>query len=221
MSVDDRLREAFRETDRSWDGEVPEALAALTARQRRENVARLKGISAAAAAVIAAVVLVVTNPRDNDQVPAPEPTTPTPTSAAESAKALDGSWVSDVLTRADVRRAARLAGDASDAATMLDGLPAVPFRFTMTIDGDRNELTFHVRSGGQESLMDQENVELEGAKLLLTPQLADGATIHGWTLDGGTLRMTFVSTTEAAADGVPAEAWQRLLYDTAAFTRGG
>jgi hypothetical protein len=31
--------------------------------------------------------------------------------------------------------------------------------------------------------------------------------------------MTFVSTTEAAADGVPAEAWQRLLFDTAAFTR--
>ena len=28
----------------------------------------------------------------------------------------------------------------------------------------------------------------------------------------------FVSTTEAESGGVPAEAWQRLLYDTAAFT---
>ena len=162
MSVDDRLREAFRETDRSWDGAVPRRwpLSPHGSAARTSPVVRRSPRPPRPPRPIAAVVLIVTNPGDHDQVPAPEPTTPTPTSAA--ANPLDGFWVSDVLTRADVRRAARLAGDASDAEAMLDGLPVVPFRFTMTIDGDRNELISHVRSGDQESLMDQENVELRG-----------------------------------------------------------
>ena len=219
MSVDDRLREAFGETDLTWDDRTAPALREVTTRERRERVFRRTAITVAAAAATVAVVLVVTNPGDRDQVPAPEPPTPTPTS--EVADPLDGYWVSVPVTRADVRRAARMAGDASDAVTMLGALPAFPFRVTMTIDGDRNALVSHVRHAGQEDLMDEENVELEGQHLVLNPQFAEGATIHGWSLEGDTLRLTFVSTTEAASDGVPAEAWQRLLYDAVAFTREG
>ena len=50
MSVDDRVREAFGETDRSWDEQVPDALAAVTARRRHESVVR----RGAAAALVAA-----------------------------------------------------------------------------------------------------------------------------------------------------------------------
>ena len=39
-------------------------------------------------------------------------------------------------------------------------------------------------------------------------------------LDPTLLRLAFVSTTEGATDGVPGEAWQRLLYDAAALTSG-
>ena len=43
MSVDDRLREAFGETDRSWDEQVPDALAAVTARRRHETRRTTRG----------------------------------------------------------------------------------------------------------------------------------------------------------------------------------
>jgi hypothetical protein len=216
MSVDDRLREAFGATDHSWDEQAPSALLEVTRRHRRERLTRRTVVTVAAAAVTAAVMLVATNPGDRGEVPAPQPPTPTPTS--EVGNPLDGLWVSEPITRADVRRVARLAGDTSDAATMLDELPAVPFRVTLNIDGDRNELIAHARVGDQESVIDQENVELDGDQVRLTAQFADGETVHGWSLTGSTLRFTFVSTTEAPSDGVPAEAWQRLLYDTAVFT---
>jgi DNA-directed RNA polymerase specialized sigma24 family protein len=148
-----------------------------------------------------------------------EPPTPTPTS--EVANPLAGHWVSEPVTRADVRRAARLAGDASDAATMLEGLPALPFRVTLFVDGSRNEMVTRLRHGGQEDLTDQENVEVDGDRVLLTPQLADGGTVHRWSIEGDTLRLTFVSTTEAPSEGAPAEAWQRLLYDSAPLARQG
>ena len=47
-----------------------------------------------------------------------------------------------------------------------------------------------------------------------------GENVHTCVLEDGTLRLAFVSTTEGEHDGVPAEAWQRLMYDTAAFTSG-
>jgi hypothetical protein len=218
MSVDDRLREAFGETDRSWDEHTAAALHEVTSRQRRERVTRRTAITLTAAAATAAVVLVVTNPGDQDQTPAPEPP-PTSTPTSDVANPLDGHWVSEPLTRADVRRAARRAGDASDAATMLEGLPALPFRVTLFIDGTRNEMTTHTRHDGQEVLMDQENIDVEGDRVQLTAQFADGGTLHGWSLEGETLRLDFVATTEGLAEGIPGEAWQRLLYDSKPFTR--
>ena len=64
MSVDDRLREAFGETDRSWDERVPDALAAVTARRRHESVVR----RGAAAALVAAAAVAVprSSPRPDD-----------------------------------------------------------------------------------------------------------------------------------------------------------
>ena len=62
MSVDDRLREAFGETDRSWDEQVPEALAAVTARRPPESAVR----RGAAAALVAAAAVA----RRGDGVPA-------------------------------------------------------------------------------------------------------------------------------------------------------
>ena len=47
---------------------------------------------------------------------------------------------------------------------------------------------------------------------------SEGENVHTYVLEDGTLRFAFVSTTEREENGVPAEAWQRLLYDTATFT---
>jgi hypothetical protein len=54
----------------------------------------------------------------------------------------------------------------------------------------------------------------------MQPMFDEGENVHTWVLEGGSLRLHFVSTTEPDSAGVPGEAWQRLLYDTAAFTPG-
>ena len=221
MSVDDRLREAFGETDRAWEERAPAALAAVIARRRHESVVR-RGAAAAlvAAAAVATVAVTVSQRADDAPTPSEEPTT-TPTDLGVEPNPLDGTWVSEPLTRADVRRAARLAGDASDAAAMLAGLPATPFRVALYVHGDRSSMHAVFRVEGQtEETADEENVTVSDGRMVMQPMFAEGDNVHTYVLDGDTLRFTFVSTSEGESDGVPAEAWQRLVYDAAAFTSG-
>ena len=221
MSVDDRLREAFGETDRSWDEQVPDALAAVTARRRHENVVR-RGAAAAlvAAAAVATVAVTVSQRAEDAPSPSDDPTSPA-TGLGGEPNPLDGTWVSQPLTRADVRRAARLAGDASDAAAMLADLPATPFRVALYVSSDRSSMHAVFRVEGRtEENADEENVTVSGDRVVMQPMFADGENVHTYVLDDDTLRFAFVSTTEGEDDGVPAEAWQRLVYDSAAFTPG-
>jgi len=95
MSVDDRLREAFGETDRSWDEQVPDALAAVTARRRHESVVR-RGAAAAlvAAAAVATVAVTVSQRTDDAPSPSEEPTTPATT--AKGLRSLRGITASSL-----------------------------------------------------------------------------------------------------------------------------
>ena len=224
MSVDDRLREAFGETDLSWDEQVPAALATITARRRRETLVRRGTVAAvAAAAAVAAIAVSLSQPGDQDPPPTPDPTPPVPTSTDAGAQPnpLDGTWVSPPMTRADVRRAARLAGDAGDVDAMVAGLPALPFRVVLYVDADRSYLHTAFRAeDSTEELADEENMTVTGDRVVMQPMFADGENVHTYVLDGDTLRLRFESTTEDESDGVPAEAWQRFVYDTAAFTSG-
>jgi hypothetical protein len=224
MSVDDRLRGAFGRTDRSWDEQVTKTLSALTTRHRRENVVR-RGAAAAlvAAAAVAAVAVAVSQRANQDSSPTENPT-PTPSATAgvgAEPNPLDGTWVSEPVTRADVRRAARLAGDADDAEAMLAKLPAPPFRVVLYVDDSRSSIHAALRAVGQaEETTDQENLTVTDDRLVMQPMFDEGENVHTWVLEDGSLRLHFVSTTEPDSAGVPGEAWQRLLYDTAAFTPG-
>ena len=218
MSVDDRLREAFAEADRSWDERVPAALAALTARQRRETAVRRGAAALVAAAAAATVAVAVSQRADDAPSPTEGPTSPPAGHGAEP-NPLDGTWVSEPLTRADVRRAARLAGDVGDAAAMFSELPTTPFRVALYVDGDRSSMHAVFRVDGQlEETVDEENVTVSEDRVVMQPMFDDGENVHTYVLDDGTLRFAFVSTTEGETDGVPGEAWQRLVYDSAAFT---
>lgn len=221
MSVDDRLREAFGETDRTWDEQVPAALAALTVRQRRETVVRRGGgASLVAAAAVAVVAVTLTQRTDDAPTPADDPTS-TPSGPGAQPNPLDGTWVSGLLTRADVRRAARLAGDQGDASAMLADLPPTPFRVVLYVSGDRSSMHAAFRAAGRpEQNADEENLTVTANRVVMQPMFAEGENVHTYVLEDGTLRLAFVSTTEGEENGVPGEAWQRLVYDTAAFTPG-
>jgi hypothetical protein len=219
MSVDDRLREAFGETDSSWQGRVPDALAEVTARHRRETVVRRVAAAGAVAAAVAAGAVVVAHGTGDRSAP-PVTRTPSPSPLPAAAEfPLDGTWRSGDLGRADVRRAAAAAGDASDVDAMLAELPAPPFRIVLVMNEAGNSMALHVLSGDADQVYDEANVEVTDDRLVLHPRFAAGEDVHSWTLEDGVLRLAFVSTTEEETYGVPAEAWERLFYDAAAFTQ--
>jgi len=220
MSVDDRLRSAFGETDRGWDERVPDALAVVTARRRHESVVRRGAAAALVAAAVA--VAVVAAPDDGRESPTPPLTTPPSPSVDVGTPngPLEGTWTSGSITAEDVRAAARDAGRPGVAAAMLDVLPPRPFRIVLLVTGTGLNQGF-LSSEGETSANDVEAIEIEGSRIFLRPRNAPGGVNeHAWVLEDGVLRLAFVSTTEADTDGVPGEAWQRLLYDTSAFTRG-
>jgi hypothetical protein len=219
MSVDERLREAFGATDPAWQGRVPDALAEVSARHRRETVVRRVAAAGAVAAVVAVGAVAAVHESTDRSAPVPPATrTPSPGPAATDFP-LDGTWTSGELVRADVRRAAAAAGDVNDVDAMLAELPSPPFRVVLVVNEAGNSLALHVRSGDVDQVLDEENVEVTESRLLLHPRFGEGGNIHSWTIEDGLLRLTFLSTTEGESDGVPAEAWQRLLYDSTAFTQ--
>ena len=103
---------------------------------------------------------------------------------------------------------------------MLADLPATPFRVALYVDGDRSSMHAVFRVDGRpEENADEENVTVSGDRMVMQPMFDDGENVHTYVLEGGTVRFAFVSTTEGGARR-PGEAWQRLVYDTAAFTSG-
>lgn len=220
-SVDDLLRQAFEPTDDEWVRRAPAAHAHVVARHRRRQVVRRSSAAAAVVAtVVAAVAIVVTDSRPRATEPtAPSPTTSTTGIAPTATTPLEGTWTSARLGIADVLAAARAAGAPRTAGLMLEQLPGVPFRVVVEVRGANLTTTLTTRGAGDE-VMDREALSVTGRRVDVRPFGGVGArTVHTWVLDGDRLTLSFVSSTEPVTDGVPGEAWHRLLYDSAAFTR--
>src|SRR3954469_14292618 len=156
MSVDDRLREAFAETDDRWEQLAPASLGLVRGRQRRQHAVRRGSVTVlATAAAVAAVAVAQAPGHERDPSPAPSPTSPTgvvtPPAERRAGSPLDGTWVSRPITATDVRRAARDAGDPGAADAMLAQLPDTPFRLVLTVDtgGNSTALKFRTPSGDE------------------------------------------------------------------------
>ena len=220
-SVDDRLRQAFGTADDEWVRRAPAAHGELRARHRRQRLVRL-GVAGAVAATTAAVAVGLVGGDPSTRTI--QPALPTPTSTSTSpvpigATPLEGTWISGPLRSSDVRAAARAAGAPAAATAMLGDLPSGAFRVVMVVRGSSLQTLVRV-TGAEDAVMDEEVISTTGQELELRTLFGEpGATVHDWTVRGDTLTMTFRSTTEKAVAGVPGEAWHRLLYDTAAFTR--
>ena len=216
-SVDDRLRQAFGTADEEWVRRAPAAQVELHARHRRHQLVRLGVVGALAAA---AVVVAVTVGDGDAGTRTIQPAGPVPASTTPAgATSLEGTWVSGPLRPSDVRAATRAAGAPAAATVMLEELPAGEFRVVMVVQG--SSLRTYIRSdAAEDALTDEEVISTTGQELELRTLFGDpSASVHRWTVQGDELTMTFRSTTEDDVAGVPGEAWQRLLYDTAPFTR--
>lgn len=216
-SVDDVLRGAFDLSDETWVLGAESAHRAVRARHRRQVITRTVAGVACAAALVAAATLTA-DPDTRTVAPADPPTTSTSTPAV-TAGPLEGTWVSTPLDEQDVRAAARRTGASGAARAMLKDLPGAPFEVVMVVQG--SSLRTSVRRQGSSDLvvLDQETLSTAGRTVEVRPFNVAAATLHRWTIKSGVLRMSFRSTSEPLVDGVPGEAWQRLLYDSAPLAR--
>ena len=220
MSVDERLHAAFGQEDRSWEADVTPALSVVRRTARRRDVTRrglvAGGIAGAAAAVTVGVVIVWgLASTDQDIGPAPLPST---TTSAPVGPVLEGTWDLSGVTRSDLRRTLHGAGLVGHLGAIVSDLPDLPLRLELVVSPTEVELIAFGGSGGP-WVLDQEFLLVTGNQLEITAQDTAGTTSYRWTVVGDTLDLDYVGTTEPAVKGVPAEAWQRVLYTSGAFTR--
>ena len=220
MSVDDRLREAFGETDRSWDEQVPDALAAVTARRRHESVVR-RGAAAALVAA-AAVGRRRSSPHADDGRESPTPPLTTALCHPHGCRYAERSPRRDLDLRPITGRGRPGRGPRRRTTRRRRGRCWTcclrrPFRVVLLVTGDRPEPGLPLGPRGETSADDVETILIEGSRIFLRPLNAPGGVnVHTWVLEDGVLRLTFVSTTEADTDGRA----RRGLATTAVRHRG-
>lgn len=222
MSVDDRLRDAFR-ADEPPEPSVVDHLGVVRAAHRRQVLVRRQVLGAVAVAASVAVLLFVVlgggEPRTS--VPVDGPASPPPSETlAEPVDELQGSWRSRTLTTDDLRGTLEENGRGRWSDRVVADLPPGPWALTLSIQGGAWTLT--AVADGAEELLDREIVTADGRRLVISPQFAAGSSTYDYSIrtDGAgsrVLRMVFVETTEGRSNGVPGEAFQRALYTTAVF----
>jgi hypothetical protein len=226
MSVDDRVREAFTNDVEKVD--VPGSLDAVRRRARAEVRARAAtGVAAAATVVIAGGIWLV----GGDKPTSSEPVGPvgTPTSSPSSSTAptrtvedIDGRWVTDVITAADLTAA--LAGTPLEEWTdkVLADLPSTPWNLYLAIDDGSWRLW--AEHGTTMEIIDEQWMQMDAfTETTLTPMYGKGGSSrlthsHRTNAQGlQVLRWTVLSTTEPPSHGAPAKAFLKALYEAAPF----
>jgi len=217
--IDQRLREAFHADD-DWIPDV--SLTDVRATARRSAARRRTALAAAAAVVLAGGVAVAVTrgaPEGgaDPAIPAPSPSSPS-SSTSEAPLAVVGSWVSVPLTERRVREVLTDAGLAEYADAVVAELqPGPRARLLLRIESGFLDLQIK-RDGDMESVDRQTYLAGEGL-IRLTPREAEGESRLGWAVASDReLTFTWRSTTEADVDGVPAEAYQRVVYTAVPFT---
>jgi len=233
MAVDELLRSAFEEHDETWDHETASALTHVHERSRHRSVVRRRVAAGALAAVLVPTALVVgVQESGQDEPVASAPASPSPSPgqppAGASAQPLDGSWRSEPISDADVRRTLEEAGLGRWSDAILDRLPDRPFVSLMRMR-DRRINIFLVGPDGRPQHYDGQESNVVGDDLRVTAIWSRVATRYRWRAETrGTgrdavtvLDLDLEATTEHPSEGIPGEVWQRVLYTSAPFLREG
>ncbi len=145
-------------------------------------------------------------------------TTATETAAADAASPLEGSWQTGPISPRDVDATLRRAGLA-EWTERFRPLTPIPASTTLILDLHNGEWDLYgkPRSGPREEIDYDAEYVVKGDRVEKTH--ATGVTTYRWSVDGDTLTLEWLSTTEPPIEGIPDEVFGRALYMTQPFMR--
>jgi hypothetical protein len=214
--IDQRLREAFHAED-EWIPDV--SLTDVRSSAQRSTVRRRAALAAAAAVVLAGGVAVAVTRGGPESgadpaIPAPSPSS----STSEAPLAVVGSWVSVPLTERRVREVLTDAGLGQHADAVVATLQPGP-RARLLLRIEAGFLDLQIKRDGDMEDIDRQTYLAGDGLIRLTSRDTDAESRLGWAVTSDReLTFTWRSTTETDLDGVPAEAYQRVVYTAVPFT---
>ena len=221
MSVEERLRQAYRDDESASETSLVSSFDAVVSGSRRRHRQRVVAVGlvlGVAALVTLVTVLSALRPPDAVEPAQPRPIV-TGSAADIIAGGLGGTWRSLPMTRAQVIQGLRDEGFAKYAADYArTQLPRGAFRVHLRLD----EEEVSVRIGNRETRTSR-ILRVESNEIELRPEEAwTGASTFSWALNGGALFLYFESTTldpPVTPGGFPAGVYDVATYGLATFTR--
>ncbi len=144
--------------------------------------------------------------------------TATQTAAADATAPLEGTWQTGSISPRDVAATLRRDGLAKWIERFR---PITPIADSTTLILDLHDGEWDLygkpRSGPREEIDYDAEYVVKGDKV--TKIHATGETRYRWSVDGNTLELKWLSTTEPPVQGVPDEVFGRALYMTQPFMR--
>jgi hypothetical protein len=173
-------------------------------------------------AVLCIAVLLASCGSDEGTRTAPEEpsTTATPPTSPAAASALEGTWRTSPISPRDAEATLRRYGLAKWIKRFR---PVTPFAVetTLILDIKDGEWDLYGKPRGQP----RQEIDYDAEYVVRGNEVdkvhATGATTYRWSVDGDTLTLEWLQSTEPLYEGIPDEVFSRALYMTRDFKRQG
>ena len=221
MSVEERLRQAYRDDDSGSETSLVTSYGAVVSGSRRRHRRRsiAGGMVLCVAALVGVVVVLSAVRPPDDAQPAPPGPIVTGTAADLIAGGLGGTWRSLPMTRAQVIQGLRDEGFAKYAVDYARSeLPRGDFRVHLRLDEEEVSVRIGNREPRTSHVLGVESNEIE----LRAMGARAGSSTFSWALNGGALFFSFESTTldpPVTTGDFPASVYDVATYGLATFTR--
>jgi hypothetical protein len=140
------------------------------------------------------------------------------TTSSESALPLEGTWRTAPISPTDAEATLRRYGLAKWIKPFR---PLVPFGANTTLILDLHEAEWDLY--GESANGRREEIDYDAGYVVTGDKVEKihytGVTTYRWSLDGDTLTLEFLETTEPPIEGVPDEVFSHALYMTRDFER--
>jgi len=151
---------------------------------------------------------------------APASSAPSSSPSAEQASALEGTWRTSFVSPRDVEATLRKYGLTKYIERFRPLTPiAAPTALVLEIKEGQWNLSGTSKGEPRFQIDFDAEYVVDGNKV--DKIHATGVTTFGWSVDGDTLTLKWLETTEPPYKGIPDEVFQRALYMTADFEKQG